>query len=73
MTKNKELSHPNAIELEDLKILFNKENYDLLEAKVKLLIQKYPNVPLLYNILGTSQSSKKTFEDLLICLPVNMT
>ena len=35
MTKNTELSHPNAIELEDLKILFNQENYDLLETKVK--------------------------------------
>ena len=35
-----------AHELEDLKILFNKENYDLLEIKTKPLIQKYPNVPI---------------------------
>ena len=66
MTKNTELSHPNAIELEDLKILFNKENYDLLETKIKPLIQKYPNVPILYNILGVSQSSRKMFEEAVI-------
>ena len=63
MKKNKELSHPDAVELEDLKTLFNKENYDLLEIKVKPLIQKYPNVPTLYNILGVSQSSRKMFKE----------
>ena len=51
MTKSKRLSSPNTAELEDLKILFNKENYDLLEIKTKSLLQKYPNIPMLYNIL----------------------
>ena len=50
MIKNTHLSPLNIIELEDLKILFNKENYDLLEIKTKSLIQKYPHVPILYNI-----------------------
>ena len=62
MIKNIDTPSLNAIELEDLKILFNKENYDLLEIKTKLLIQKYPNVPILYNILGISQSSRKIFK-----------
>ena len=62
MTKNIKLSSPNTAELEDLKILFNKENYDLLEVKTKSLIQKYPDVPMLYNILGVSQSSRKMFK-----------
>ena len=66
MIKNTELSLPNAVELEDLKILFDKENYDLLEARVKPLIQKYPNVPVLYNILGVSQSSRKMFKEAIV-------
>ena len=39
MTKNTKLSSPNAVELEDLKILFNEENYDLLEMKVSHLFK----------------------------------
>jgi len=66
MTKDTKLSHPNTVELEDLKILFNKENYDLLEIKVRPLIQKYPNVPMLYNILGVSQSSRKMFKEAIV-------
>ena len=66
MTKNIKLSSPNAVELEDLKILFNKENYDLLEIKIKPLIQKYPNVSILYNILGVSQSSRKMFKEEIV-------
>ena len=52
---------PNKTELHDLEILFSKQNYDLLEVKTKFLIEKYPNVSMLYNILGVSQSSKKMF------------
>ena len=66
MTKDTKLSCPNAYELEDLKILFNKENYDLLEIKVRSLILKYPNVPMLYNILGVSQSSRKMFKEAIV-------
>ena len=66
MTKDTKLSYPNTVELEDLKILFNKENYDLLETKVRLLIKKYPNVPILYNILGVSQSSRKMFKEAIV-------
>lgn len=66
MTKGTKLSYPNTVELEDLKILFNKENYDLLEIKVRPLIQKYPNVPMLYNILGVSQSSRKMFKEAIV-------
>ena len=66
MIKNINTSSPNTAELEDLKILFNKENYDLLEIKIKPLIQKYPNVPMLYNILGVSQSSRKMFKEAII-------
>ena len=62
MTKNTDLSRPNAIELESLKIHFDEENYEMLEEKVKPLIQKYPNVPMLYNILGVSQSSRGIFD-----------
>ena len=58
MTKNAKFNAPNVIELEDLKTIYAKENYDLLEEKAKDLIKKYPNVPSLYNILGVSQSSK---------------
>ena len=63
MTKNGKLDSPNVIELEDLKIIHNKQNYDLLETKTKNLIKKYPNVPSLYNILGVSQSSKGLYQD----------
>ena len=66
MIKNIDTPSLNAIELEDLKILFNKENYDLLEIKTKSLIQKYPNVPILYNILGISQSSRKIFKEAIV-------
>jgi len=66
MIKNTHSSSLSIIELEDLKILFNKENYDLLEIKVKPLIQKYPNVPMLYNILGVSQSSRKMFKEAIV-------
>ena len=66
MTKNTKLSSPNTAELEDLKILFNKENYDLLEIKIKPLIKKYPNVPMLYNIIGVSQSSRKMFKEAIV-------
>ena len=66
MIKNTHSSSLNIIELEDLKILFNKENYDLLEVKTKSLIQKYPNVPMLYNILGVSQSSRKKFKEAIV-------
>ena len=66
MTKGTKLSSPNTVELEDLKIIFNKEDYDLLEIKIKPLIQKYPNVPMLYNILGISQSSRKMFKEAII-------
>ena len=40
MIKSTDSSSPNATELEDLKILFNKGNFDLLETKTKLLIQR---------------------------------
>ena len=63
MTKNGKFNSPNVIELEDLKIIYNKENYDLLEAKTRKLIDKYPNVPSLYNILGVSQSAKGLYRD----------
>ena len=63
MKKNTNSSSPKIIELEDLKILFKKENYDLLEIKTKSLIQKYPNIPMLHNILGISQSSRKLFKE----------
>ena len=63
MTKNIKLSSPNAVEMEDIKNLFNKANYDLLEVKAKSLIQKYPNVPILYNILGVSQSIRGMFKE----------
>ena len=66
MTKNTKLSSPNTAELEDLKILFNKENYDLLEIKTKSLLQKYPNIAILYNILGVSQSSRNMFEKAIV-------
>ena len=66
MTKDTKLSYPNTVELEDLKILFNKENYDLVEIRTKSLIQKYPNVPMLYNILGVSQSSRKMFKEAIV-------
>ncbi len=66
MTKNTKLSYPNTVELEDLKIIFNKENYDLVEIRTKSLIQKYPNVPMLYNILGVSQSSRKMFKEAIV-------
>ena len=63
MTKNAKFNSPNVIELEDLKTIYAKENYDLLEEKAKDLIKKYPNVPSLYNILGVSQSSKGSYGD----------
>ena len=66
MKKNTHSSSLSTIELEDLKILFNKENYDLLEKRTKTLIQKYPNVPMLYNILGVSQSSRKMFKEAIV-------
>ena len=66
MIKSTDSSSPNATELEDLKILFNKGNFDLLETKTKLLIQKYPNIPILYNILGISQSSRKIYREAII-------
>ena len=66
MIKNTHSSSLNIIELEDLKILFNKENYDLLEVKTKSLIKKYPDVPMLYNILGVSQSSRKKFKEAIV-------
>jgi len=63
MIKSKNSFLPNKTELHDLEILYGKENYDLLEIKTKFLIQKYPNVPMLYNILGISQSRKKMFNE----------
>jgi len=42
MKKNIHSSSPNIIELEDLKILFNKENYDLLEIKIKPKMHRMP-------------------------------
>ena len=63
MKKNIHSSFSNIFELKDLEILFNKQNYELLEIKTKSLIQKYPNIPMLYNILGVSQSSRKMFEE----------
>ena len=66
MIKNTSSSSTKAHELEELKILFNKENYDLLEIKTKSLIQKYPNEPMLYNILGVSQSSRKMFKEAIV-------
>ena len=63
MIKSKSLSIPNKNELHDLEILFSKQNYDLLETKAKFLIEKYPNVSMLYNVLGVSQSSKKMFKE----------
>ena len=62
MVKKTQPPFSNISELEDLKILFNKQNYDLLETKTKSLIQRYPNIPMLYNILGVSQSSRKMFK-----------
>ena len=47
MIKNTQSSSSNIVELGDLKILFDKEDYDLLEIKTKSLIKKYPNVPTL--------------------------
>ena len=61
MIKNTDSSLPNAIELEELKILFNKQNYDLLEIKTKSLIQKYPDVPILHNILGIFNTLRKLY------------
>jgi predicted O-linked N-acetylglucosamine transferase (SPINDLY family) len=66
MVKNKNLSSPNVIELENLKILFNEQNYDLLEIEAKSLIQKYSNVPMLYNILGISQSLRKMYKEAIV-------
>ena len=44
MIKNTHSSSLKTIELEDLKILINKENYDLLEIKTKSLIQNVGKV-----------------------------
>ena len=66
MIKNTQSSSSNIVELGDLKILFDKEDYDLLEIKTKSLIKKYPNVPMLYNILGVSQSSRKMFKEAIV-------
>lgn len=66
MIKNTSSSSTKKNELEELKILFNKENYDLLEIKTKSLIKKYPNVPMFYNILGISQSSRKMFKEAIV-------
>jgi predicted O-linked N-acetylglucosamine transferase (SPINDLY family) len=63
MIKSENSFLPNKTELHDLEILFSKQNYDLLETKTKFLIEKYPNVSMLYNILGVSQSSKKMFKE----------
>jgi len=63
MIKSENSFLPNKTELHDLEILFSKQNYDLLETKTKFLIEKYPNVSMLYNILGVSQSFKKMFKE----------
>ena len=63
MIKSENSFLPNKTELHDLEILYGKENYDLLETKTKFLIEKYPNVSMLYNILGVSRSSKKMFKE----------
>jgi len=63
MIKNGNSLSLKAEELLELKNLFNKQSYALLEEKTKLLIKKYPNVPMLFNILGISQSSTKKFNE----------
>jgi len=62
MTKKTKYPSPEAQELKELENLFNNKNYSELEVKTNSLIQKYPNIPIMYNILGVSQSSRGMFQ-----------
>ena len=52
---------PSQIELVELSTLHRDKNFKNLAIKTELLIEKYPNVPNLYNILGIAQFENKSF------------
>ena len=52
---------PNQNELKEIENLFNLNKLDIVEKKTRKLIDKYPKISVLYNILGVVLQKKNNF------------
>ena len=52
-------NQPTQNELKEIENLFNSNELDTLEKKTRVLIDKYPKISILYNILGVVLQKKK--------------
>ena len=61
--KNKLSDQPTQNEMAELEKLFNLNELNSLEEKAKKLVNKYPKVANLYNILGVVLQKKRKFDE----------
>ena len=64
MKKNEDLKNqPSQKVMTELENLYKSNQFDYLEDKVRKLIENYPRVSILYNILGIALQKKGDFND----------
>ena len=62
MKKNEDLKNrPSQKVMTELENLYKSNQFDYLEDKVRKLIENYPRVSILYNILGIALQKKRRF------------
>ena len=60
------MTTPSQNELKELERLFKLDQLDLLKKKTEELINNYPNVSILYNILGIVLQKKNYYNDAIL-------
>jgi len=61
-------NQPNQNELKEIENLFNLNELDIVEKKTRKLIDKYPKMSVLYNILGVVLQKKNNFDKAILNL-----
>ena len=67
MKKNEDLKNrPSQKVMTELENLYKSNQFDYLEGKVRKLIENYPRVSILYNILGIALQKKGDFNESIV-------
>ena len=61
-------NQPTQNELKEIENLFNSNELDTLEKKTRVLIDKYPKISILYNILGVVLQKKNNHDEAILNL-----
>ena len=67
MLKDEKLNNPTSFEVNSIMSLHNVGKYEDAFVKCKILFVKYPNSPLLYNVLGAINIGKSDFTNAIYC------